>query len=187
VLLQERDELVVHRLDGLLPPGRMGKAVHPPADQVLEVLQLVDVRGDAKPVLVRLVDDGADHLGRHLAAPRVVPDLDPAVHPVGGELLNALACLRLGGHEVHGVAELARGSGVGRRDAGPGCVEPRHVGRRGAAPLVAEVVDELARIGPEAQHGRDAVVGELLQVLLELRLREAGGQRAALGVVLEIA
>ncbi len=49
------------------------------AHQALRILELEDVRGDAKPVGVRLLDDGAiDFRGQLLvlAAPVIDPDLD---------------------------------------------------------------------------------------------------------------
>src|SRR5690606_16201433 len=117
-LAKQRQELVVDRLDRGLAPGRMREPVHTPAEQILEVLELVRMRGDAEPVAVRLVDDRLHDPRRHLAAPCVVPDLDPAVDPPRGELADARSRLLYGRDEVDRVAQLAGGPGIRRRDPG---------------------------------------------------------------------
>ena len=67
-----RHELVVD----VLVANAVRERVEPGAHQPLRILEVEDVRGDAQPVLVRLVDDGGIQLGRQLldlAIPRRRP------------------------------------------------------------------------------------------------------------------
>ena len=163
MLFQQRNQLIVDRFDRFLPPGGMRQAVDAHSQELLEVFELVDVRGDAQPVLVGLVDDGADHAGSHLAASRVVPDLDPSVDVACGQLLHVLPGLGFGRDAVDGLRQLARRTGVRRGQALTGGEEPRRVRRRRRSPFIASLIGDLAAIGPEAEHGADAVVRQAVE------------------------
>ena len=56
-LPEQGDQFVVDRLDAGLTPCRMGEAVNPGAQEVLEILELVNMSRDAKLVPVGLIDD----------------------------------------------------------------------------------------------------------------------------------
>ena len=104
----------------LLVARQMGKAVDTRGHEVLHVRQVEDVRVHLEPVLVRFLDDGVRHVGRHArrAAVAVVhPDLDE-VHLQRRLLAYGLAPLLRRGDLV-GDTTIARGAGtgVGKPDA----------------------------------------------------------------------
>ena len=129
----------------------MGERIDAGADQSFAVFKIENVRGDAKVVLVRLIDDRAVQVRRQLsefAVPCINPDFDD-IDLLLREFLNGLAAFRLGGDPMR------RGDAAGLRQ---GDAASRAEEASGVRHGMAAEIENIVGVKAHAQRRADAVI-----------------------------
>ena len=123
----------------------------PGVEQRLGVGEVEEMCGDTKPALVRLVDDRAVDLGRHLGSgAEVVVDADlDDVHFLGGD---AATCFRASSGVLGSSTGPARKTRA-RSSAGVILLRPRRKHRRGLATKAEDGGDAIGGVGAEIGRG----------------------------------
>ena len=156
--LQQSKQLVVH----VAITDRMKEPIDARPKKTLRIVERRDVCEHAQLMLVRLVDDGAIQDGaqlRHRAVAVVDPDLDE-VDVLRRQFPDVLSGLALAGDAIRRIAHRRVRTGIGRSEAAP-CRPNDRAWMR----IVAQPKREVAAIGARAADGRNAEVGETIQLV----------------------